>query len=397
MSENQKISRRNLIKKFTEIGIIITIPEFISYCSSSRNFTNENSKGKLSEDKDSPFTIWPVAYCSEIGITAPNAHNTQPWKFEFDSPLKMKLYVDEKRLLTFTDPPFRQTHISQGTFIELFTMAAKSIGYNTDVSILPEKKYNNEKIGKSPIAILSLKKEGIIKEDRLFPYYKNRITDRTVFENENIPEESITKLIQLTEPKYSNIKIIHNQDQLNEYHNLFYKATEVESYYDKAGEETFKWFRFSEKELKVRKDGLSLRGSGFSGFTLWLIENFLMDKNLESFTSKETTETYLKNFKNVVYSSKAYALFITEENTFKSWIQVGRDYLRFHLAITFLNLKMHPLSQILQEYPKMDSLRKEFEGLNGIKGKQKIQMAVRIGKSSYNYFSPRRTVTDMKI
>ncbi|HNL02610.1 MAG TPA: hypothetical protein PKJ30_15975, partial [Leptospiraceae bacterium] len=66
----------------------------------------------------------PILIAINVGITAPNSHNTQPWKFRIISPLEMILYVDEKRILPVTDPPVRQVHISQGTFLELLSIGA---------------------------------------------------------------------------------------------------------------------------------------------------------------------------------------------------------------------------------------------------------------------------------
>src|SRR5262245_7971167 len=49
---------------------------------------------------------------------APSAHNTQPWLIALQ-PDAIELSVDAARLLPDTDPPLRQAHVSQGTFLEL--------------------------------------------------------------------------------------------------------------------------------------------------------------------------------------------------------------------------------------------------------------------------------------
>jgi hypothetical protein len=60
---------------------------------------------------------YPILKAISTGITAPNPHNVQPWKVKIINPTEMLLFVDEKRLLPVTDPPTRQIHIGQGTFL----------------------------------------------------------------------------------------------------------------------------------------------------------------------------------------------------------------------------------------------------------------------------------------
>ncbi len=51
---------------------------------------------------------------------------------------------------------------------------------------------------------------------------------------------------------------------------------------------------------------------------------------------------------------------------------------------------MHPLSQVLQEFDEMTEARTAFEVATGVTGTQKIQMALRVGKSKRPYLSYRR-------
>jgi hypothetical protein len=62
------------------------------------------------------------------------------------------------------------------------------------------------------------------------------------------------------------------------------------------------------------------------------------------------------------------------------------------LAASKLGYVIHPMSQILQEYPEMDTLRTNFEKEQTVKNPEKIQMLARIGRSDYNYFTPRRNL-----
>ena len=117
----------------------------------------------------------------------------------------------------------------------------------------------------------------------------------------------------------------------------------------------------------------------------------------ENFHDKGGIDLYLDRSKERLESMKGIAFLKTKTNTKKDWILTGMDYARFHLAVTKLGLKLHPFSESLQEYPEMENIRKQMEELNGVKGSEKVQMIVRLGRSDYQFFAPRRNVKDMMI
>jgi hypothetical protein len=57
-----------------------------------------------------------------------------------------------------------------------------------------------------------------------------------------------------------------------------------------------------------------------------------------------------------------------------------------------MNLYVHPYNQAIQEYDEMKTVRDELNSLMHIKNEEKIQMIVRIGRSSTPYYSYRREV-----
>ena len=77
------------------------------------------------------------------------------------------------------------------------------------------------------------------------------------------------------------------------------------------------------------------------------------------------------------------------------WLDTGRAYARVHLGLTQLGLTCHPYNQVLQEYPEMTALQREFDDLVGVQEPQKIQKAVRVGRAAKRaYVAPRRDPGD---
>ena len=63
------------------------------------------------------------------------------------------------------------------------------------------------------------------------------------------------------------------------------------------------------------------------------------------------------------------------------------------LAAAQLGLRFHPISQVLQEYPQMDQLLNEMNMLTGVAEPAKLQMPVRVGRTSQPGLSPRRDLS----
>jgi len=74
------------------------------------------------------------------------------------------------------------------------------------------------------------------------------------------------------------------------------------------------------------------------------------------------------------------------------WVGIGRSYLRLQLAAQRDGYALHPLSQVLQEYSKIENLQQKFHTMLGIKTPSKVQMWVRLGKPEDldRMLSPRR-------
>ncbi|MGB5809595.1 MAG: hypothetical protein WBG86_03640, partial [Polyangiales bacterium] len=167
-------------------------------------------------------------------------------------------------------------------------------------------------------------------------------------------------------------------------------AVEVndEALYD----ETRDWFRFSKRAIREHGDGLSINTAGLTGFSAGTANMFLSARN---FHKEKNRARYLETFGKTIDTSRGLLTLTSEENTMRAWIEAGRVYVRVQLAADAMGLRLHPVSQVLQEYPQMDALRVRFEALLGVEAPAKVQMLVRVGRSATPGLSPRRPLSDM--
>jgi hypothetical protein len=193
---------------------------------------------------------------------------------------------------------------------------------------------------------------------------------------------------------YTKRVAIYGED-MKPYLPLMNSAMELETMTYRLSDETRGCFRFSDREIQEKRDGLGLPDQGVTGFTRWMIETFFLSREPEKFHDPANNKLFLERYKKKIDSARALYYWSTSSNTIVDWVKTGRDYARFQLALMKAGLRMHPLSQILQEFPEMDDLRAKFEKISGVRAPGKIQMIVRIGRSDYKYFTPRRSAKDM--
>ena len=155
-------------------------------------------------------------------------------------------------------------------------------------------------------------------------------------------------------------------------------------------DETLRWFRFSDPEIAEKGDGLHLDTSGMNGLSLWLGRRFTTPRTWHKSYNRRP---YLKGFVDSVRSTRALLTLTTPANTMRDWITSGRSYMRAQLAGGELGLRFQPISQALQEYRQMDELRAELENLMGVAAPAKLQMLVRVGRTSQPGLSPRRDLS----
>jgi nitroreductase len=343
--------------------------------------------GEISKRPDPASFRQPIMKAIALGVNAPSPHNTQSWKFKIINEREMLLYVDENILLPATDPPSRQIHMGAGSFIETTVLGAQRLGYDTHVKYFPEGYRDKTDFGRKPVASLSLSKTDS-PADQLAAFIEERQTNRRKYKGKMISEQEYKKLLELSGPSHSKVNFI-NRD-MEPYLDIFYRGFEIESKTFETNEETRVLFRFNEDQRAEKGDGISIPQMGYKGMMVRLAEKSLDMGDEEKWHSEKSINLSLKNVKKGIDSTRGIVIWYTEGNEFIDWVKAGRDYVRFSLALTSQDLYSHPYNQAIQEYEEMKEIRREMKDMLSIQSPQKIQMIVRIGRSSIPYYSYRR-------
>jgi nitroreductase len=332
--------------------------------------------------EDSP----PIVQALRYGITAPSAHNVQPWRIEMVSDTEAHVYFDAERLLAATDPPGRQVHISHGTLLEMTAIAASHLGYRAEIEILPKGEMPLDEYGTKPTAYVNLVRDDQVTEDPLFGRVLRRRSSRLPHTSQPVADDERVAIATAAsrpgvEPGWM------PAHRMTEAMDLAVEGMAIEANGHDTWEETNEWFRFSDNEIAAKGDGLNAYTSGVADLPLLAFRAFVRPRNWHL---RFNRAGYLAPFGKAVRSTQALFTLVTPTNTMTDWITTGRSYLRAQLTAAGYDLRFHPISQTLQEFPQMDLLRERMSALVGVAPPGKLQMLVRVGHTRPPALSPRR-------
>jgi hypothetical protein len=336
----------------------------------------------------------PVLQALTYAIQAPNPHNTQAWRLQPTSDTDGMLYIDERRLLPVTDPPARQIHIGAGCFIEMLAVGMSSHGYETDVDYLPEGAHALEEIGRKPLARIHLRHSPTTKPDELASFIGQRQTNRKPYRGPPLREQERADIRAQSQSSSVQVLVVERPAEMRPLLEIFYSAAEIEFTTPRLYEETRIWFRFNESQRRAHRDGLSIPQNGTDGLRRHIYEWSLRKGDPKRWFSKRSIDSALKNYRHGIDSATGLVLLKTGHNDQLNWLEAGRSFARLQLSLAKHGFTSHPYSQVLQEYPEMTELQREFNRRMGVRQPAKIQMAVRIGRAKRAYVAPRRRPTD---
>jgi hypothetical protein len=362
-------------------GATMSVAAFIAACGGPLVHTRD-TPGQEAGDATSP-----IVTALRYGISAPSPHNTQPWRFTLTSDHEALLFVDPARLLPMTDPPARQTHIGHGTLLEVVALAAPLFGHRAEIEELPAGPVAREAFGRTPTARIRVVPDPTASVGQLSDAIVVRRTSRLAHDEFPVSDTAAARIEADAGSARVAVRVI--REPLAPLIRVAQRAMAIEVGAPAVYEESRVWFRFSAEEVARRGDGLNVEMTGTDSPAA---RAFLTPKN---FASAANQRRFLTAFDAAVAATRAFVTLATPDNTMADWIATGRAYVRAQLAGDAIGLRMHPVTQALQEYPEMDAVRAELAALVPVAAPARLQMLVRLGRTPVPALSPRRPLAAM--
>lgn len=327
-------------------------------------------------------------------ILAPNPHNRQPWQVQLEGDDSFTLYCDLEKRLPHTDPPNRQITIGFGTFLELFRQAAAEKGYRAEITPFPEGE-PEPVLDDRPIASVKMVKEPSVQRDPLFGTILRRRSTKEPFAPRSVDDETFAKLQTLafagqSEPVLS-LATTSDADRVAKLRALNWEAWQVEYDTARTQKESVDLMRIGSNEINASPDGIDLGGPMMEALRLGgaISREQLATKGTSAY------ETGISMYKDMLDNTSSFGWLISPDNSRKAQLQSGATWVRINQAATALGLAMHPVSQILQEFPEMAALYDQYHDTVAVSAPARVQGFFRLGYAATPEPSPRWPVESL--
>ena len=319
-------------------------------------------------------------------VLAPNPHNRQPWMVRLENePDRLTLFCDLDRLLPETDPPNRQITIGLGCFLELLRQAALHQGYRLEIVPFPEGE-PQPNLDERPVATVQFIPDTDSTKDALFGAALTRRTVRTPFDqNQPVDDRTLEALGAAVRQGEGAFSWTNDPQHIEKLKEICLEGWRIESTNPKTHHESTALMRIGDREINANPDGISLGGPIMEGMRL---AGMLTRENLEDMSSTVFRESQ-KFYNGAIETAMAFGWLVTENNSRLDQLKAGASWIRIHLAATQLGLAMHPLSQVMQEFPEMAAEYQKMHDFAGAGGNSCVQGLFRFGYAKFPAAAPR--------
>lgn len=321
------------------------------------------------------------------GLLAASNHNMQPWKVKLDAgdPMAFYLYADSTRMTKEVDPDARQMMISQGTFLEYVAVAGQKTGWKVDITLFPLGEYDEANLAASmdakPVAKVLLSAASAPADATTNSALYDAIflpdTNRSAYEATPLTPAQADTLAALPCPGGVAIKLYQTEQDLKQIGDYAMQSATIEAGVERIMGESGAIFRANEYQKNEFRYGYSVEGQGTSGFMKHILQGLVtLFPGMNS--GSAATKTFISSTQTSVDNTPAYAMIVTNGNSRTQQVESGMLYSKLVLTGHTLGLAMQPLSQVLEEYPEMQTpytaFKQQYAPSSGT-----VQMLFRVG------------------
>jgi hypothetical protein len=325
----------------------------------------------------------PRSRALSFAILAPNPHNRQPWMVDLSVPGQVTLLVDTDRLLPHTDPFNRQITIGLGCFLEVMTLAAAQEGFRVDLDLFPEGS-SEQALDRRPVAVATFVKDPAVGPDPLFRHVLARRSHKEAYDLARPVPSEVLERVQRAAIRGTRTAFSNQSDNIDALRALTHEAMRIEIHTERTFKESVDLFRIGKTEIEANPDGIDFSGPMFE--TMHLLGLFTRAGTLDP-TSTEFAQGEAAVMQTTD-TAMAHLWLTSPANTRADQIVAGRDWVRINLAATAEGVALHPLSQVLQEYPEMEAVYDKAHQMLA-PGGGTLQMLGRLGYAEPVPASPR--------
>jgi hypothetical protein len=255
-------------------------------------------------------------------------------------------------------------------------------------------------VDSKPVAEIELVKHADAQPDPLFAAIATRQSNKRCYDPaRSVAESELTALETSASPtdaeQWMEWRWVSSTSERKAIAEICRQAMAVEVADRQRNLETAQWFRFSERELRARRDGFGCAQNGMDGAERWFAETFVLSRARAANPNGSFAQGAIQQAARRAGSAAVFGALVTKQNSRFAQLRAGRAYVCMHLAACTRGLAMHPMSQALEEYGAMANLQKRLKLILGVEETDTVQMLFRLGYARPVPRPPRREVTDL--
>ena len=216
-------------------------------------------------------------------------------------------------MLPLCDPLGRQTSVSQGTFLEVLTLAAAEYGLAAGVAIAEEGSPAAD--GRAPIARITLTPDQAVRKDPLFRFVRNRQTNKRPFDGRRCPDSALHTLVGAGSTESTAARVFEAEATRRRLADLCTTAMCIDVSSPSRNAETAAWFRFSDDEARRTRDGFGLAASGTGGTAQWMAETLLLSRESAADPRGRFASGAVDSARKQAHTAAAFGVITTPGNT----------------------------------------------------------------------------------
>jgi hypothetical protein len=364
LTKKEKVMQRRSFLRLVGGGIVLAASSRGAYAQ-----TDPAAPWKVAPTVQGDVRRQALAYA----ILAPNPHNRQPWMVDLRMQDTVLLFCDPTRLLPKTDPFSRQIMIGLGAFIENFVITASQSGRSVDTTLFPQG-FPESSIDERPVAMMRL--GHTTPADPLFRHILNRRSTKTPYDMARaIPANDIAAIISSPRSGLHAIRIETDPQVMTAMRGFMMRAGEIEAMTPRTWQESVDLMRIGRAEIAANPDGISIGGPMIET----LLANGRINRAMMADTSSPAFRAGTERYTASAAATPAAIWYATAGNTRVDQIEAGRAWMRIALTAVEMGLCLHPMSQVLQEFPEMSKELAAFHEYVGVRPPARVQMLARIG------------------
>lgn len=306
---------------------------------------------------------------------APNAHNTQPWKFKLGD-RHVDILPDLSRRTPVVDPDDHHVIVTLGCAADNLLLAAHASGRSGEISA------DGDTADETVIRVAL--GQGDVADVELANAILSRQSTRSDYDGQSLSADEMRQLVQASTQSGVEVMFITDRPKMEGILEYVVQGNSAQMDDPAFLQELKDWLRFNADAALRTRDGLFSKCSGNPTMPNW-ISGFMFD---QAFKKKGENEKYAGQ----VRSSAGIAVFIAENNNPKGWIDVGRSFNRFALQATAMGIRHAHLNMPVE----VPSIRPEFADWLGVP-ERRPDLVIRFGRAAPMPMSLRRPVDDVII